>query len=213
MKKLLKRSFTLIELLVVIAIIAILASMLLPALSKARAAAKATTCKNNLKTWGTTFILYSNDSDDCIFFQRQRGGGTAWKDPMSYWYGEWKYLPSDSTIYHHCPSDSAPSGYGNVASMAINYQLCYDVDVSPLKLAGYSYYTPKLNNLKMSGYILADGTSGYMWNPGSNGIYEGWRHNGRANALFGDGHVDIIHDIKGMTTYKGSERDLIVGKL
>jgi len=61
-----KRAFTLIELLVVIAIIAILAALLLPAISRAKTASQGTFCLNNLKQWGTATQLFVGENDDFL---------------------------------------------------------------------------------------------------------------------------------------------------
>ena len=79
------QGFTLIELLVVIAVIAILASLLLPALSKAKEQAKMIQCVNNLHEVGLATSMYADDNRDTYFCNAENdegggggGGGTVW---------------------------------------------------------------------------------------------------------------------------------------
>lgn len=77
-----RRMFTLVELLVVISIIAILAGMLLPALSKARDKARAITCTNNLKQLGMGFNNYIHDFNDLLPPLDEQGMANPWPQRM-----------------------------------------------------------------------------------------------------------------------------------
>ena len=196
MKK--ESKFTLIELLIVIAIIAILASMLLPALNNAKAAMKKTACMNNMAQINKVAIFYADDYDGFL--------PPVLKNAL-YWYQQlWPYiypgknmqpsynaLPYNKTIFS-CTSYLYDPDYYWVNGLGMNFYLP----------PGTNSWTPSLETpiplvkiKKPSQKVyIADSDSFYLGTTALNSFANGtklffarMRHSNQANILFCDGHV------------------------
>ncbi|WP_176012704.1 type II secretion system protein [Victivallis sp. Marseille-Q1083] len=143
-----KTSFTLIELLVVIAIISILASMLLPALAKAKAKALQIKCIGNLKQQGLASALYSGDNDEYLPMTLDPNGrkifyGTPWHESMYEYVGgtltELKAGDKYSEIFS-CPADSCEfaTNETNTGIIITTTNYLYNVYMGRLEWGGYN---------------------------------------------------------------------------
>jgi prepilin-type N-terminal cleavage/methylation domain-containing protein/prepilin-type processing-associated H-X9-DG protein len=205
--------FTLIELLVVIAIIAILSSLLLPALKQAREKGKEISCMSQEKQFGNAFSMYAQDYDSSLpYIIYGEGGVKAW-DYQLYSYVNYNSV-TDSPPIFHCPAGNVSSGYTPGQSLGYGYNFDVGANRNDSRLLHRIKDPGKL--IIMTDYARAPdpcGTSlGYEYNTPSNG-YSGWvrnvtdmvicyRHFRRTNILFADFHVSPC--LRGSSGYRPS---------
>ncbi|NOS72312.1 MAG: DUF1559 domain-containing protein [Verrucomicrobia bacterium] len=193
-----RAGFTLIELLVVIAIIAVLAALLLPALSRAKESARTTQCLNQMRQLGLAVRLYADDNDDT--FPRSQhsafaNGQLPWERSIAPQLGSstttWTNL---LTGVYHCPSDkrTTPWSYG----FNVYFEVGPDDDYTGKPETwrrGTQLPRPSATILFGENASSADHLMAHFWfSLADTADLAARRHKDRANYTFADGHSGLL---------------------
>lgn len=190
-----QHGFTLIELLVVISIIAVLAAMLLPAISTVRSLARSTTCQSQLRQVGAAYVTYASESEGLIPDAVAFGGGLTtihWTARVA----TQLELDTSKRSLLSCPSWNPEPGWWSNFGYGVNTNL--NRPDMPNQTNRYDYGATSIDMVhfaldrishKASRLLIADASDYHV------GAVALQRHAGRCNALFVDGHVQSLANL------------------